>query len=86
MKKKNYKQIIWDELKIWKVEQILEKKRAYWEKRCKEEIEDKNDLQNAYDIAMQEITKLRKKLGYDKRSKKTNETKSKKGYGRSYGY
>ena len=24
------------------------------------------DLQGAYDIAMQEITKLRKKLGYDK--------------------
>ena len=39
----------------------LESKRAYWEKRCKEEIEDKNKLQEAYDIAMQEINRLRKK-------------------------
>ncbi len=46
-------------------EEILEKKRAYWEKRCKEEIEDKNKLQEACDIAMQEINRLRKKLGYD---------------------
>jgi len=52
----------------------LEKKRVYWEKRCKEEIKDKNDLQKAYNIAMEEINRLRKKLGYDKKQK----------YGRTY--
>ena len=38
------------------------------------EQKDKNELQKTYDIAMQEINRLRKLLGYD--SQKTKETKN----------
>lgn len=45
----------------------LEQKRKYWELKFKKEERELKDLSGAYDIALSEINKLRKKLGYDKK-------------------
>lgn len=55
----------------------LEAKRKYWETKFKKEEEELKDLQEAYDIAIKEINKLRDKLGYNKKIK---------WWGKTYGY
>lgn len=43
----------------------LENKRKYWELKFKKEESELKDLQGAYNIALEEINKLRKKLKYE---------------------
>ena len=45
----------------------LEAKRKYWKEKFKKEEQKLKELQEAYNIAMKEIARLRNKLGYDKK-------------------